>query len=353
VEATIATGALKLALECCTAVSTKKAKVPNADGVLLKVTHGLIRCMSTDLHTCITVDVPATDTDDGATVVPADRLLQIVKGIDRPEIHVQLAKEVLAVKAGKARYRIISFPARNFPVIPEPVKDGMEIDFPALAAALEGSAYAASRDTARLHLSGVYYESAGDRAMFTATDGHRLVHVQQEMEGPVWEQGIILHARAARCIGTVFAGHPTVRIARDDRRLHLSSDTYHLSSAIVDARFPPYQQVIPDPAVSVEVAREALLETVQRMALIGPAITLRGEDDVLYFSASNPQLGEASEEVACEGAKDITIGFATKLMIDALRHFCGDTVQLGFSDEHDPVRIDDGENIAVIMPLRM
>ncbi len=85
---------------------------------------------------------------------------------------------------------------------------------------------------------------------------------------------------------------------------------------------------------------------------------LRLEPGTLELSASNPEQGEASEdlEVAYTGYP-ITIGFNGKYLIDVLTvHAPGDSIELGLTDEVGPGVLrgsQDPTYTYVLMPMRL
>jgi DNA polymerase-3 subunit beta len=87
-------------------------------------------------------------------------------------------------------------------------------------------------------------------------------------------------------------------------------------------------------------------------------VKLRLEPGALELSASNPDAGEASEdlEVAFSGTP-LTIGFNGRYLIDVLAvHAPGDTIELGLTDEVGPGVVKGSQDPTytyVLMPMRL
>jgi DNA polymerase-3 subunit beta len=200
-----------------------------------------------------------------------------------------------------------------------------------------------------------------------STDGHRLSKVERPFtDGPKLAQGIIIPRKGLmelrRALETadgpielgIHNGHLFVRVANTA-----------LSVKLIDAQFPPYEQVIPKENEKIAVApRLGLLEALKRMALIasdktsGVKLSLaKGE---LKVASDNPDLGEAHEllDVSYDGAA-LTIGFNAKYFIELLGEMEGDEVKLELNGELDPglVRPAEGAKagsyLGVVMPMRI
>ncbi|MFT5695103.1 MAG: DNA polymerase-3 subunit beta, partial [Myxococcota bacterium] len=74
-------------------------------------------------------------------------------------------------------------------------------------------------------------------------------------------------------------------------------------------------------------------------------------------SSSNPDLGDASEELDIDFAgDDITIGFNAKYLMDALSTLKAKEVRFGLQNELAPAQFvptDDEDTLAVVMPMRV
>ena len=78
----------------------------------------------------------------------------------------------------------------------------------------------------------------------------------------------------------------------------------------------------------------------------------------LEISASNPDQGEASEDVeVAYGGGELTVGFNAKYLIDALGvHAEGDVIELALTDEVGPGVLrgsQDPDFTYVVMPMRL
>ena len=135
-----------------------------------------------------------------------------------------------------------------------------------------------------------------------------------------------------------------------------------LTSKLIDGTFPDYQRVIPagnDKMLGVD--GRTLAAAVDRVSTITTdklrAVKLALERDRLTVSATSPDQGSATEElaVAYQGGA-IQIGFNARYLLDILSQIKGEEARFAFADATSPVIARDSEEagaLYVLMPMRV
>ncbi|MBW2425249.1 MAG: DNA polymerase III subunit beta, partial [Deltaproteobacteria bacterium] len=106
---------------------------------------------------------------------------------------------------------------------------------------------------------------------------------------------------------------------------------------------------------------EPFVQALRRVALLSSersrAIKLELGDGQLVISSSNPDLGDAREELDVDYAGDsLAIGFNAKYLLDAVNSIGVKEVRFAFQDELSPARLtppEDEKTLAVVMPMRI
>jgi DNA polymerase-3 subunit beta len=137
------------------------------------------------------------------------------------------------------------------------------------------------------------------------------------------------------------------------------------SVKLVDAQFPPYQQVIPSMTErSIPAPRVAFAETLKAISLAASdrtgGVKLSLVPNAIRITSESPDTGNAFDELAVDYAgPEITIGFNAKYFLDVLAAIDEDEIILGISGELDPAVLRPGSEsnqqsyVAVIMPMRI
>ncbi len=303
---------------------------------------------------------------EGGLSLGARPLYEIVKGLPAGPITLKRTDNDWAeITAGNARYKLVGMSDRDYPRLP----DHREVTFTEVSASavvdmIGKTLFAVSPDDSRHHLSGIYLESDGERMRMVATDGHRLCKVERELgAAPTLERGVIIPRKGVAEIRRLLES------AQETADLGLTADTIFvrardvvLSVKLVDAQFPPYDQVIPKGAdKSITAPRQALLDTLKRVDVMAPershGVRFELSKGRLRVISDNPDLGEAREDLdVVYDREDLVIGFNARYFIDVLGEIDEEEVVVELTAELDPglIRPASGRDyLGVVMPMRI
>jgi len=351
----------------------RRNSMPILANVLLdarKGERGALLIAATDLEVGIRSEHEAQVGKPGALTVSARKLYDVVREL--PDETVSLgatANSYLELQCGRARFSLAGASAEEYPSLPEFPSDRL-VRLPAavLSVMITRVMYAASVDETRYNLNGAFVEvdAGAGKLRMVATDGHRLALVDRAL-GPDVEglaSGVIIPrkglAEMKRLVDEEDDDEVEIGFAGNSGLVRRGGVT--LVMRLIEGEFPDYRKVIP---ASFEQAlvlpAEVLVAALRRVAVLSSersrAVKLDLGDGRLVVSSNNPDLGEAQEEVDVdyEGAK-LTLGFNVRYLLDALGALAAKEVRLGLRDANSPAQIqptDDGESLAVVMPMRL
>jgi DNA polymerase-3 subunit beta len=355
------------------AIVEKRNSMPILANVLLdasKDESGALRLAATDLEVGIRSRHDAAVSKPGSVTASARKLYDIVREL--PEESVQLVatqNAYLELTCGRAHFSLAGAAAEEYPSLPEFSPDRL-VKLPAalLSVMIERTMYAASMDETRYNLNGVFFEVDAESGAIrmVATDGHRLARAERVL-GPEVEglaSGLIIPrkglAELKRLVDEDDADEVELGFEGNSGLARKGGVT--LFMRLIEGEFPNYKQVIPKESESALVVPSNLLvHTLRRVALLSSerskAVKLELSAQKLVVSTSNPDLGEAREEldVDFEG-KELTMGFNARYLLDALVALGSKEVKIGLRDANSPVTVqptDDPETLAVVMPMRL
>ncbi len=366
-EFKIEKAALLQGLYLAQGISDRKSTMPILANVLLR-TDGKDKLLvaATDLNVTVTAELPCKVEKEGGLTVGAKHLHEIVKSLPGEELYLKRTENHYAdIKAGKVEYKVVGMPDRDFPKLPNhrEVKFG-KVDAATLRDMIAKTFFSISTDETRYHLNGVLFESDGKVGRMVSTDGHRLSKIERPLEGgPKLAQGIIVPRKGLMELRRALeTAEGQIELGIHQGHLFVRVGAVALSVKLIDAQFPPYDQVIPKENDKIVIAsRAGLLDALRRISIMSSdktwGIKFGVKKGLLQVASDNPDLGEAHEEmdVSYEGAA-LTIGFNAKYFIDLLAEMEGDEVKLELNGELDPglVRPNDGKGyLGVVMPMRI
>jgi DNA polymerase III subunit beta len=224
-----------------------------------------------------------------------------------------------------------------------------------------------------MHLNSALFEWEGTKIRMVTTDGHRLSKLEVESDGTEASASMLVPLKGVlelrrlcdEALGEASGDDaPELALTQSGPNAFFDLAGFHFSVKLVDAQFPPYQQVIPENTDhKMRLPRDAVQDALRAVSLAandrtgGVKISL--SKNAVRFTSESPESGEGFDEVAVDyEGPDVTIGFNARYFIDVLNAIDAEEVVVEVSGELDPALIrpgteSSGEYIAVIMPMRI
>lgn len=356
------------------AIVEKRNSMPILANVLLEARGqgegGELELAATDLEVGIRGHHPANVSETGSLTISAKKLFEITRELPDELIHLESTPNAyLTIRCARAEFTLAGTAAEEYPTLPTftpekvvPVQAAM------LSQMIERTMFAASVDETRYNLNGVYLEVLQDtgKLRMVATDGHRLACVDRVVgeDAAALASGVIIPrkglAELKRLVDEDDADE--IELAFEGNNGLARRGNVTLVMRLIEGEFPNYQQVIPDSLEhQLVLAADPLLHALRRVSLLSSersrAVTLELSDGKLTITSSNPDLGDAREELDIDYAGEtLTIGFNSKYLIDALGVSGAKEVRFGLQDDLSPAQLvptDDEDTLAVVMPMRI
>lgn len=360
----------------CQGVADKKSAMPALANVLLAAEGNTLRVAATDLYLSVSGQTQAEIATSGSVAVPAKDLLERVKAMPDGPIQViatEGAQTTLKAVGSPRRYTLHGIPGGEFPQLPKPSPDAPSLQLPVelLSLLIARTHFSISSDETRPHVNSGLFEWVGERVRIVSTDGHRLSKMEATVTGTSATATMLIPLKAITELRRLAdearaeKDATTVTITQSGPNAFFSVAGMQFSVKLVDAQFPPYQQVIPQLSDrSVRAPRTAFAEALRAVSLAASdrtgGVKLSVAPGTLRITSESPESGNGFDEVPVDyTGPEVTIGFNAKYFLDVLAAIDDDEVVLGISGELDPAVIrpggeaSDQSYVAVIMPMRI
>lgn len=357
-------------------VADKKSAMPILSSVLITAeASGTVRLAATDLLLAMEGTMRAEVKRGGSVALSARHVFDTVKALPDGDITVVVEKNYSAkLKSGKRSFTLTGQPGDDFPTLPDAGKIPLtQIPVDDLAELIGLTSFSMSGDDTRPHLSAALVEMSKDTLRMVTTDGHRLSKAERTVPGMNGQSKLLIPSKGIHELkrivdevrGEKSTGAPQsigMGAVSSQGPVFFQRDGMTLSSKLVDAAFPSYEQVIPTATDrSAAMNRPAFLDALRAISLVAAdrtsGVKLAITNGRCVISSENPDIGSGQDEIdASLQGPDITIGFNSKYLIDVLNALGSDECALDLSGELDPgvVRpVGRNDFIGVIMPMRI
>jgi DNA polymerase-3 subunit beta len=356
------------ALQKVQTVVEKKNTIQILGNILCAVKGQELSLCATDLEVGIKVTLPVEVQQEGRITLSAKHFLDIVKELPEKKLHItRKDNSWIELVCGKSRFNIVSLPADQYPTLPSfEEKTYHQGKTKALVDMIDRTQFAASTDATRYHINGVFFENLeGSLMRMTATDGHRLSFVDQEvfLTSPELKRGIIIPKKGLTEFRKLLdTEKENIGLSFERGYIFAKFDSCYLFIKLIDGEYPDYRPVIPKSVDRlVKIDRQEFNSALKRVSLLANeksrGVKLVIQPGSLVISSSNPDMGEAREEIDVEyTGEPLEIGFNSKYLLESLAVMESDKLEFHLKDRLSPGILRESNQKShtyVIMPMRI
>lgn len=365
-KATLPTQLLLDAMGHAASVASTKSPNPVLECVALRAERSTgLTLEATDLDVSLRLSLEEAEVEEpGTLVVPAARLLSVVREIESETATLQEVEGTLLLQSGRNSFRIRGEDARSFGELGRfPAAGGARLPGTVLKAMIRRTVFATAKEAGRFALHGVLFRAAGSLLELVATDGRRLARATHPLTTPVdKEVRVIVGSKGLSLLERVVADDGAeLSVALQERQVMFQCGRALVISRLIDGTFPAYEDVIPKPSSrSFRVPVAPFATALRRAALLTTrdAISIQVDvtKDLLTLRSRAAEVGEAKVElpVAYDGPAE-RMGFNPAFLLEALKVMEPEAeVRFEFTSGKTPGKLTDGDDyVYVVMPISL
>jgi len=349
----------------------KKHTIPILANILIESKNDEIIITATDLEVGLKSRYKAKVIEEGKITVSAKKMYEIIKELPDKERNCNSKSNFwVEVKCHKSLFNLVGLSPEEFPKFPDIKLGNNSIVKSCLNEMIEKTLFSVSNDETKFNLTGIYIKSDKiddiNKLIFVSTDGHRLSMIQRNLDNELDEryaEGFILPKKGIIEIKKLLETmDENIIMGISDNNFSISNKKTTLIMRMVDGDFPDYKRVIPDKGKnSASIDKNLFLHALKRISILSSeksrGVKINLKRDSLILTSSNPDLGDAKEELdIIYDGDDISIGFNAKYIIEILQVIKKENIIFNLKDNISPGRInpeEDEDHISVIMPMRL
>ncbi|MCI0469669.1 MAG: DNA polymerase III subunit beta [Nitrospirae bacterium] len=321
---------------------------------------------ATDLQTAVKFPINLKVVEGGNVCVPARKLLEIAREMDGEITLETKDTQWIKVKSGKSNFRLACLSHEEFPILPAIAsKEGVAMPPSVIVEMIDRVVYAAGESDTRYVFNGLLIHMRADGVITAvATDGHRLALLEKTTSADLKSEKKLIASKKSMSELKGFLDGETkdVMLHIGENHILFEIDDRQFLTRLIEGTFPSYEQVIPqDSTKELSADRELLSRSLKRVAIMSKDKSNIVKVDIspnnLVLSSSNPEIGEATDEVIIDYKGDaVTTAFNARYMLDCLNVMISDKVVFKFNEPLSPFLImEEGREDykCVVMPMRL
>lgn len=352
------------------AATNRTGTLPVLAGIRMQVAGDTLTVTGTDLELTIQLTVEVGGERDGAAVVPARLVGDIVKALPAGAVEIDLVDSSsagdgaseMSISAGRSQFSVRPLSLDDYPAQTEPATEAVTLSAAAMSDALRQVVRAASTDDARAVLTGVLLAAEDDGLRMVATDSYRLA-VRDLPESSMLGSGqkVLIPGRALSELQRLMGSEENLVVRLGEREATFEAGSTRLSTRLIEGEFPNYRNLLPSNYPNLlTISKPSLIEAIRRVKILAqdstPVRMMLGGETV-QLTAITQDVGNAVEEIdaAYEGS-EMTVAFNPDYLLAGIDAIDADDVTLSTMDPMKPAVLrgaGQDDYLYLLMPVRV
>lgn len=356
---------LSKALSIVGRVANGRTGLPILNNILFRTEGNRLLVAATNLEIAATCYVGAKVTKQGTLTLPARLVSEFIASLPKGTITISSKQTTMTIASGNFSSNLTGVDASEFPELPS-IEEKEAVAYTITAddfkQAVNQTIIAASSDTSRPVLTGVYWHSVDGSLYLAGTDGYRLAE-RKLMSSRSTIEAIVPSSSLQETLRTISDGITEVEVLFDNTQVRFRVGDAEIMSRLIDGNYPDYRQLIPkDSETNITVATDEFMRIVKIAGLFsrdsGGSITLTADKEAsqLRVHSIASELGENTSSADAKVTTDGQVTLNSRYVSEALSVMDSDTIEFRFSGKLAPCVLAATRKNAnythIIMPLK-
>lgn len=341
----------------------RSATLPSLAGIALVAGRDGIRLRATNLETGVDLSLAGSVEGEGLIVLPAGTLTQMSSSLPgNGSVTLEHAGDTVTITSGGSTSKIKTLPAEDFPLIPVPTGSENSFTLPGetLISLIQSVGPSASTSSVRPDLGSILISFSGGILKAVASDSFRLAEKKTSISGTIKPFSVLIPAKNALDIAQILP-KTEVQVLIDEHQCAFSWEGGVVSTRLVAANYPDYEQIIPKTFVSgATVLKKDLEASLRRTAVFSDAfqkvrLGFDQKEKKIFLSAKNSEVGESAEGVSgAVSGESLELSFNHRYLAAPLSLIGSDNVTLSAAGIGRPLVIKgagDTSFLYLVMPM--
>lgn len=301
----------------------------------------------------------------GSIVISGKYIVEIIKKLPDSDISIEVLDGFnMIIQTTGSEFNLNGIDPNEFPNLDlEDTKNPIVLNPVTFKNIVNQTFFCTSISETRPLLTGINFKLDGDVLEVLATDSYRLARKQIELKD-----------KYETDFNIVIPSKNLVELSRmldDDKEnvyLHIFSNKVLFKykniiflSRLISGTYPVSSNIIPTNFnTSIECNYNDLYDMIDRASLLTSdkdknTIKLTLKNGELTISSNSPEIGKVEEKMTIESDGDISISFSSKYMLEAIKSFNSEKIQLLMNNDNSPIIVKSNEEVTLtqlVLPIK-
>lgn len=354
------------------AISTKNL-IPVLAGVKFDLKKKKLTLTASDNDITIQTVIESNNEDDfkieneGSIIIQGKYILDIVRKLPDKYINIEVVDELkILIYTENSEFNLNGISESEYPNIGlEESKKKVSINAGIFKNIVNQTAFASSNEESKPVLTGINFNIVGDVLECNSTDSYRLARkiVKLDKESEENYNIVIPSHNIVEFCKILTDDDETVELHIFNNKILFKTGNLKFESRLINGTYPNTSNLLPDDSLLVVSTNlNDFYDVIDRVSILTSdkeknIVTLETVDDVLILRSSSAEIGRVEEKmpITKNNNENIKISFSAKYMMEALKSFSTETVDIHFVGEIKPILIKSSEDTSLtqlVLPIR-
>ena len=305
--------------------------------------------------------------EEGSIIIQGKYISDIVRKLPDPYINIEVVDELkILIYTENSEFNLNGISESEYPNIDlGESKSHIELLPSVLKEIVNQTAFATSIDENKAILNGINFNITGNMLECNATDSYRLARKVIKLDKVSKEnQNIVIPSRnLVEFTRIIDDSDEMIEIHIFNNKILFKYQNLLFQSRLINGTYPNTSNLLPkDYLVKLHFNINQFYDVVDRVSILTSdkdknTVTLETDGNNLIMKSSSAEIGRVEEKMTITKDQDIDVkvSFSSKYMMDALKSFNTETVELHFVGEIKPILLKSSEDetlTQLVLPIR-
>jgi DNA polymerase III subunit beta len=304
---------------------------------------------------------------EGSIVLNGKYIVEIIRKLNDKEINIEVIDGLkILISTPNSEFNLNGMDPSEFPKTElEENKTPITLNNKVFKNIINQTSFATSLQETRPILTGINFKIVGNILECVATDSYRLAKKIVEIQIPVEEiiNVVIPSKNLIELTKIIYEEEKNIELHIFNNKILFKFSNILFQSRLLNGTYPDTSKLIPEEFnLKIIAPVNELYNVIDRASLLSAdkeknIVNLESNQNQILITSNSPEIGRVEEKMIIEksNSSEIKISFSAKYMMDALKTFQCDKVEILFNGEIKPIILKDPSNeklIQLILPIR-
>ena len=353
------------------AISTKNL-IPVLAGIKFELKKKKLTLTASDNDITIQTSITSNSDEDftveseGSIIIQGKYVLDIVRKLPDKYINIEVVDELkILIYTENSEFNLNGISESEYPNIGlEESKKKVNIKATTFKSIVNQTAFASSNEESKPVLTGINFNIVGDILECNSTDSYRLARKVVKLENTSEENyNIVIPSHNIVEFSKILGDDEDVEIHIFNNKILFKTGNLKFESRLINGTYPNTSNLLPDDSfLVISTNLSDFYDVIDRVSILTSdkeknIVTLETNGNMLILRSSSAEIGRVEEKmpITKNNNEDIKISFSAKYMMEALKSFSTETVDIHFVGEIKPILIKSTEDetlTQLVLPIR-